>query len=73
MGVLATIAERLGVAEKPTTLRTVTVKVKMDCEGCERKVRNALLSMRGSSSPTLSTPFLQSELLLPSYSLSQFY
>ncbi|KAG5532263.1 hypothetical protein RHGRI_026784 [Rhododendron griersonianum] len=31
-------------------MQTVEVKVKMDCEGCEKKVRNAVSSMRGVKS-----------------------
>lgn len=30
-------------------LQTVKIKVKMDCDGCERRVRNAVSSMKGSS------------------------
>jgi hypothetical protein len=29
-------------------LQTVNIKVKMDCEGCERRVKNAVKSMRGT-------------------------
>lgn len=28
-------------------MQTVEIKVKMDCDGCERKVKNAVSSMRG--------------------------
>lgn len=28
-------------------LQTVEIKVKMDCEGCERKVKHAVSHMRG--------------------------
>ncbi|PKI44282.1 hypothetical protein CRG98_035356 [Punica granatum] len=31
-------------------LQTVKIKVKMDCDGCERKVRNAVSSMKGAKS-----------------------
>ncbi|KAL6010916.1 hypothetical protein ACLOJK_001359 [Asimina triloba] len=30
--------------------QTVDVKVKMDCDGCERRVRNAVCSMKGARS-----------------------
>ncbi|XP_058184610.1 heavy metal-associated isoprenylated plant protein 20-like isoform X1 [Rhododendron vialii] len=35
---------------KRKVMQTVEVKVKMDCEGCEKKVRNAVSSMRGVKS-----------------------
>lgn len=35
-------------------MQTVELKVSMDCEGCERKVKNALSSMKGSASLCLS-------------------
>ncbi|CAA6665077.1 unnamed protein product [Spirodela intermedia] len=38
MGVLGNIVDALGFKEKCTTLKTVSVKVKMDCKGCEKKV-----------------------------------
>ncbi|CAA7401734.1 unnamed protein product [Spirodela intermedia] len=38
MGVLGNIVDALGFKEKCTTLNTVKVRVKMDCEGCEKKV-----------------------------------
>ncbi|PKI44272.1 hypothetical protein CRG98_035346 [Punica granatum] len=31
-------------------MQTVKIKVKMDCDGCERKVRNAVSSMKGAKS-----------------------
>ncbi|GFP83502.1 heavy metal-associated isoprenylated plant protein 26 [Phtheirospermum japonicum] len=31
-------------------MQTVEVKVKMDCDGCERRVRNAVSSMKGARS-----------------------
>ena len=30
-------------------LQTVEIKVKMDCDGCERRVKNAVSNMKGSS------------------------
>ncbi|KAJ1264170.1 hypothetical protein BS78_09G242300 [Paspalum vaginatum] len=35
---------------KKRPLQTVNIKVKMDCEGCERRVRSAVKSMRGVTS-----------------------
>ncbi|KAG8051859.1 hypothetical protein GUJ93_ZPchr0001g30370 [Zizania palustris] len=32
---------------KKRPLQTVNIKVKMDCEGCERRVKSAVKSMRG--------------------------
>ncbi|KAE8798948.1 farnesylated protein 2 [Hordeum vulgare] len=32
---------------KRRPLQTVNIKVKMDCEGCERRVKNAVKSIRG--------------------------
>ncbi|KAM0821402.1 hypothetical protein ACQ4PT_072243 [Festuca glaucescens] len=32
---------------KRRQMRTVELKVSMDCEGCERKVKNALSNMKG--------------------------
>ncbi|XP_034595248.1 uncharacterized protein [Setaria viridis] len=37
-------------------LQTVELKVRMDCEGCELKVRSALSSMKGSLSVSLGQP-----------------
>lgn len=48
-------------------VQTVDIKVKMDCDGCERRVRNVVRRMKGSFSPslislslTLNQNFLQS-------------
>ncbi|RLN23309.1 heavy metal-associated isoprenylated plant protein 26-like [Panicum miliaceum] len=35
---------------KKRPLNTVNIKVKMDCEGCERRVKSAVKSMRGVTS-----------------------
>ncbi|PSR91092.1 Heavy metal-associated isoprenylated plant protein [Actinidia chinensis var. chinensis] len=35
---------------KHKVMQTVDVKVKMDCDGCERRVKNAVSSMRGVKS-----------------------
>ena len=31
------------------SFQTVDIKVKMDCDGCERRVKNAVTSMKGSN------------------------
>uniref|UniRef100_A0A1J3I743 Heavy metal-associated isoprenylated plant protein 26 n=1 Tax=Noccaea caerulescens TaxID=107243 RepID=A0A1J3I743_NOCCA len=31
---------------KPKVMQTVNIKVKMDCDGCERRVKNAVSSMK---------------------------
>ncbi|XP_051188145.1 heavy metal-associated isoprenylated plant protein 20 [Lolium perenne] len=38
---------------KRRPLQTVNIKVKMDCEGCERRVKNAVKSIRGVTSVTV--------------------
>ncbi|XP_009622066.1 heavy metal-associated isoprenylated plant protein 20-like [Nicotiana tabacum] len=37
-------------SKKHKTMQTVEIKVKMDCDGCERKVRNAVSSIKGVKS-----------------------
>ncbi|AES68556.1 heavy metal transport/detoxification superfamily protein [Medicago truncatula] len=32
---------------KRKPMQTVEIKVKMDCDGCERRVRNAVATMKG--------------------------
>jgi len=39
--------------KKRKQLQTVELKVRMDCEGCELKVRSTLSSMKGSLSVSL--------------------
>ncbi|KAL0296644.1 UNVERIFIED_CONTAM: Heavy metal-associated isoprenylated plant protein 21 [Sesamum radiatum] len=39
---------------KRKPMQTVEIKVKMDCEGCERRVRNAVSSMKGVKSVDVS-------------------
>ncbi|TXG57228.1 hypothetical protein EZV62_018541 [Acer yangbiense] len=34
--------------KKRKAMQTVEIKVKMDCDGCERRVRNAVCSMKGA-------------------------
>ena len=36
--------------------QTVNIKVKMDCDGCERRVKNAVSSMKGSNFQLLLAP-----------------
>ncbi|KAI4357686.1 hypothetical protein L6164_001620 [Bauhinia variegata] len=36
--------------KKRKPIQTVNIKVKMDCDGCERKVKNAVSSMKGAKS-----------------------
>ncbi|KAL3731376.1 heavy metal-associated isoprenylated plant protein 20-like [Eucalyptus grandis] len=36
--------------KKRKPMQTVDIKVKMDCDGCERRVRNAVSSMKGAKS-----------------------
>ncbi|XP_031399572.1 heavy metal-associated isoprenylated plant protein 22-like [Punica granatum] len=54
MGVLDRISEYFDVStpkkKKRKPMQTVKIKVKMDCDGCERKVRNAVSSMKGAKS-----------------------
>ncbi|BAC06873.1 farnesylated protein 2-like [Oryza sativa Japonica Group] len=58
MGVLDSLSDMCSLTEtkealklrKKRPLQTVNIKVKMDCEGCERRVKNAVKSMRGVTS-----------------------
>uniref|UniRef100_J3L0C6 HMA domain-containing protein n=1 Tax=Oryza brachyantha TaxID=4533 RepID=J3L0C6_ORYBR len=58
MGVLDSLSDMCSLTEtkealklrKKRPLQTVNIKVKMDCEGCERRVKNAVRSMRGVTS-----------------------
>ncbi|GLU04655.1 hypothetical protein SLE2022_217930 [Rubroshorea leprosula] len=36
--------------KKRKVMQTVEIKVKMDCDGCERRVRNAVSTMKGAKS-----------------------
>ncbi|XP_028779563.1 heavy metal-associated isoprenylated plant protein 21-like [Neltuma alba] len=50
MGVLAFISDFFivyGRKKRRKPLQTVELKVKMDCDGCERRVRNAVTRMKG--------------------------
>ncbi|KAG2710770.1 hypothetical protein I3760_04G044200 [Carya illinoinensis] len=39
-----------GTRSKRKPMQTVEIKVKMDCDGCERRVKNAVTSMKGVKS-----------------------
>ncbi|GMI85538.1 HEAVY METAL ASSOCIATED PROTEIN 45, heavy metal associated isoprenylated plant protein 21 [Hibiscus trionum] len=50
MGALDYISSFCTVTERKSKrkpLQTVEIKVKMDCDGCERRVRNAVTNMKG--------------------------
>ncbi|XP_078444794.1 heavy metal transport/detoxification superfamily protein [Wolffia australiana] len=58
MGMLGNAATKLGILKKKKnrkTFQTVIVKVKMDCNGCERKVKKALSSMKGAQTVAVDT------------------
>eukprot|EP01018_Ginkgo_biloba_P019155 Gb_16245 [translate_table: standard] len=44
----------LGTNAKRRQMQTVELKVRMDCEGCERKVKNSVSSMKGVRSVDVS-------------------
>lgn len=44
--------------KKRKQFQTVELKIRMDCDGCELKVRNALSSMKGMYQILLSFSFL---------------
>jgi hypothetical protein len=52
-GTLQYLSELLGGGrrryKKRKQFRTVELKVRMDCDGCEMKVRNALTRMKGTT------------------------
>nr|CAD1835685.1 unnamed protein product [Ananas comosus var. bracteatus] len=41
---------RIKKRRKPKQLQTVAMKVRIDCEGCQRKIKNALKAMKGVTS-----------------------
>ncbi|CAK8570346.1 unnamed protein product [Lathyrus sativus] len=53
MGVLDKLSDYFSVSLSPTRgkkrkpMQTVEIKVKMDCDGCERRVRNSVAYMKG--------------------------
>ncbi|GMH26245.1 hypothetical protein Nepgr_028088 [Nepenthes gracilis] len=58
MGILDHVIEYCDVKtpklKKRKPLQTVEIKVKMDCDGCERKVKNAVSGMKGVKSVEVS-------------------
>ncbi|CAL5366469.1 unnamed protein product [Camellia sinensis] len=42
------------IRSKRKPMQTVEIKVKMDCDGCERRVKNAVSSMKGVKSVDLN-------------------
>ncbi|XP_062111060.1 heavy metal-associated isoprenylated plant protein 20-like [Humulus lupulus] len=51
MGVLDHLSDYFTVdrpRKKRKAMQTVEIKVKMDCDGCERRVKNAVSSMKGA-------------------------
>ncbi|MED6186211.1 hypothetical protein PIB30_064638 [Stylosanthes scabra] len=52
MGVLDLLSDYFSVSsstrrKKRKPMQTVEIKVKMDCDGCERRVRNSVANMKG--------------------------
>ncbi|OAY77138.1 heavy metal-associated isoprenylated plant protein 27-like [Ananas comosus] len=41
---------RIKKRRKPKQLQTVAMKVRIDCQGCQRKIKNALKAMKGVTS-----------------------
>ncbi|XP_009791012.1 heavy metal-associated isoprenylated plant protein 20 [Nicotiana tabacum] len=58
MGIIDHISDMFEVTStrksKRKPMQTVEIKVKMDCDGCERKVTNAVSSMKGVKSVDVS-------------------
>ncbi|KAL5553384.1 hypothetical protein UlMin_040785 [Ulmus minor] len=53
MGILDHLSDYFTVTKprkKRKAMQTVEIKVKMDCDGCERRVRNSVSSMKGAKS-----------------------
>ncbi|XP_021824201.1 heavy metal-associated isoprenylated plant protein 20 [Prunus avium] len=51
MGALDALSDYFTISKpkkKRKPMQTVEIKVKMDCDGCERKVKNAVSSMKGA-------------------------
>ncbi|KAK4779858.1 hypothetical protein SAY87_015964 [Trapa incisa] len=48
MGVLHRFLDASPLKKKYRAMQTVRVKVKMDCAGCEKRVRDAVSSMKGA-------------------------
>ncbi|GMH04343.1 hypothetical protein Nepgr_006182 [Nepenthes gracilis] len=47
---LADLCTATGARSKRKPMQTVEIKVKMDCDGCERRVKDAVTSMKGVKS-----------------------
>ncbi|KAL9995506.1 putative heavy metal-associated domain, HMA, heavy metal-associated domain superfamily [Helianthus debilis subsp. tardiflorus] len=58
MGYLDHVSELCSVTStrksKRKNMETVEIKVKMDCDGCERRVKNAASSLKGHLSLSVS-------------------
>ncbi|KAF3431696.1 hypothetical protein FNV43_RR26949 [Rhamnella rubrinervis] len=53
MGALDFLSDYFDISrprKKRKAMQTVEIKVKMDCDGCERRVRNAVSHMKGAKS-----------------------
>ncbi|XP_004297353.1 PREDICTED: heavy metal-associated isoprenylated plant protein 26-like isoform X1 [Fragaria vesca subsp. vesca] len=52
MGMLDNLSDYFTISSKPKkkrkALQTVDIKVKMDCDGCERRVKSAVSNMKGA-------------------------
>ncbi|KAL6189995.1 hypothetical protein ACLB2K_036396 [Fragaria x ananassa] len=52
MGMLDNLSDYFTISSKPKkkrkALQTVEIKVKMDCDGCERRVKSAVSNMKGA-------------------------
>ncbi|CAN6550147.1 unnamed protein product [Malus baccata var. baccata] len=51
MGVLDAVSDYFTISKrrkKRKPMQTVEIKVKMDCDGCERRVKNAVSQMKGA-------------------------
>ncbi|XP_055801869.1 heavy metal-associated isoprenylated plant protein 20-like [Solanum dulcamara] len=58
MGIIDHISDMFEITStrksKRKPMQTVTIKVKMDCDGCERRVTNAVSSIKGVTSVDVS-------------------
>ncbi|XP_030950073.1 heavy metal-associated isoprenylated plant protein 20-like [Quercus lobata] len=53
MGALDFLSDYITIStprKKRKAMQTVEIKVKMDCDGCERRVKNAVSNMKGAKS-----------------------
>jgi hypothetical protein len=58
--------------KKRKQFQTVELKVRMDCDGCEMKVRNALSSMKGTYSAYFNFIRFHSQEIQPSVVLKAY-